>query len=242
MKLYAKQVPPEGQESPLDFSEDCMEGIVLDGNDRLRSHTTPAFDHVVKHLEDMSEDWREQQTIWTYINGRPVKQLKESCDYTAADALRDYQFNKQLADKDGGDWTEAELAAWKELLMDNRIAEADAVLKAMSLITGHAWKRTTITGSSPSDWQTVYYDCELWGQDSLNTFETEYFNEGTEWIIHEGDAPESPDEIEGHSVYCVKYGEEAIKREIAAIEGVKPEDVVLFVFDGYERIAKYAVA
>lgn len=242
MKLYAKQVPPEQQECPLDLSAEELEGLVLDGNSRLKSHTTPAYDHVVKNLEEMCEVWREHQVLWTYQKGRPVKLFRLSSDYTAADALRDFQFTKELAGGTG-DWTEEEYAAWKELLMVDRISKEDARLKAMSLITGHTWESRTISGCCQSEWQTAYYDTELWGPDSLNVFETMYFNEGSEWVIHDGDAePKGSDDIEGHSLYCVEFSDDALKKEIAAHEGVKPEDVVLFKFDGYIKIPQYEIA
>ena len=57
MKIYAKQVSPEYQESPL-FIEGCFpDNIILTGNRDYNSHTTPEFDQIKDHFEDMAGTW-----------------------------------------------------------------------------------------------------------------------------------------------------------------------------------------
>ena len=74
----------------------------------------------------------------------------------------------------------------------------------------------------------------------LQEFETQYFNEGTEWIIHdEQEAPEAPEDISGYSVYCIGRNTEQIKKEIAEITGASPEEITLFEFGGYTKTAYY---
>ena len=73
--------------------------------------------------------------------------------------------------------------------------------------------------------------------DFVRNFEIEYFNTGTEWIIHdEDDAPENPEDISGYSMYCYTYNP---AEEIAQEGGVDVADVVLYEFDGYTRAPKY---
>ena len=78
-----------------------------------------------------------------------------------------------------------------------------------------------------------------WSREALAAFEVEYFNTGSEWIVHEGEFdPEQngPEDIEGYSIYCTSY---KVQEEIAAYEGVKPEEVKLFEFSGFSRVPVY---
>lgn len=81
---------------------------------------------------------------------------------------------------------------------------------------------------------------EEWSHEELDHFETEYFNTGSEWIVHDEEAePESPEDINGYSIYCHGWNEDQIRQEIADAEDKKPEEVVLFAFETYARIPVY---
>lgn len=45
-----------------------------------------------------------------------------------------------------------------------------------------------------------------------------------------------PEDIDGYSIYCTSY---KVQEEIAAYEGVKPEEVKLFEFSGFSRVPVY---
>ena len=45
--------------------------------------------------------------------------------------------------------------------------------------------------------------------------------------------------INGYSVYITAQDEEGIRKELAAVEGCSPSDLVLYVFEGYTRIPQY---
>lgn len=49
MKIYAKQVPPEYQESF--FEPECWPGIIFHGNRWFNSHTTPEFDAIYDRFD-----------------------------------------------------------------------------------------------------------------------------------------------------------------------------------------------
>lgn len=40
-------------------------------------------------------------------------------------------------------------------------------------------------------------------------------------------------------IYITAQDEEDIKKELAAVEGCSPSDMVLYVFEGYTRIPQY---
>lgn len=47
---------------------------------------------------------------------------------------------------------------------------------------------------------------------------------------------DGPEDIEGYSIYCTSY---KVQEEIAAYEGVKPEEVKLYEFSGFSKIPVY---
>ncbi len=152
--------------------------------------------------------------------------------------LREYGFERP----DGKPWTTKQRHAWRELLEgEDGAGEDDVIIAALELLTGKAWKAFTICGGCQSDWQAGFCPVEEWSREALEAFETEYFNTGTEWIIHDEDGePESPEEVIGYSVYCVGWNDEQIKRELADAAGESdPAAVVLLKFTGWSRCPEY---
>ena len=63
---------------------------------------------------------------------------------------------------------------------------------------------------------------------------------GSEWIIHdEENTPEGPEEVNGYSCYIVADTEEGIKKELAAVAGCAPSDIVMWAFDEFIRVPQY---
>ena len=70
--------------------------------------------------------------------------------------------------------------------------------------------------------------------------EVDYFNLGTEWIIHdESSEPETPDEISGYSVYCYGWNADQIRAELANVAEVDPDAVIMYEYAGSYTIPKY---
>ena len=120
--------------------------------------------------------------------------------------------------------------------------ENEILCKVLSIVDSRAWDWQTIRGSCQSDWQEVFFPVDEWNEEALRDFETQYFNEGTEWLVDDGEYdPEndSPLNINGYSVYCTSWSEDGIRQEIADAEGTSPENVVLYAFEGYIQTLKY---
>lgn len=225
MRIYAKQVPPEYQESPLFFEGSWPEKVYVFGNRRFNQHDND-LDWIRKGLEEASYQLSALQVGHGWYN-------------SWIDVLEDL-----LAPEDTrGEYTRAERLQWAELCdqyCEARSAdENDILCEALELITGEKWANGTIRGCVQGDWQEIIYPAE-YGRDWLQAFETEYFNTGTEWIIHdEGYIPEDPDEISGYSVYCLGWNNDLIRAEIAEYSGARPEDIILYSFSGWDRSAAY---
>lgn len=224
MTIYAKQVPPELQESPL--SLDCYEltDCNIFGNRTYEEHVSPTFDRLRDALEcyegGLQEAWDD---------------LQEGHGYNSwADALDD------LVPPEGrGPYTRAERLEWYDLIydasynFDNTDVLHRVFCRALELMTGHTWGRATLRGSYQGDWQYCIYRADFYNSDALQTLEMEYFNTGTEWMV-------STDCTDEMSVYCYSWNAKQIADEIRAVFGGAAADTVeLNWFDGYIQTPKY---
>lgn len=227
MKIYAKQVPPDYQESPIFLDECFPDNIAVCGNRDFNSHTPEVFDMVktvleVGELADTLEnvnEWRQWYKNVTEVITEYLPSLKGKYSTNAIHALKNLIIEYSTCSSS---------------------AEDEILCKVLSIVTGKKWAYGTIRGCCQSDWQDIYYPVDEWNKEALTMFEIEYFNTGTEWIVHDEEIePESPEDISGFSMYCTSWNDEGIKQEIAEASGGKIEDIILYAFDGYTQTAKY---
>lgn len=241
MKVYAKQMNPAYQESPLMLFDEWPDGdMVIDGNRHYHSRTIWEYDKIKADFDNMAEEWIEDGSYWEF-DGKNMTKHSKPHTITVMEILNDYGFKRN----DGKPWTTNQRHEWKLLMEGTDVRDDDDLIpKALELMTGHKWKSGTIRGCCQGDWQDVYYRVDRWNKKSLEAFETEYFNTGSEWMIHEPDfadveEPEDPEDINGFTCYCVSWNEDGIREEIASAAGCKPEDVVMYVWDGTYSVNKY---
>lgn len=226
MRIYAKQVPPENQESPLLTTiHDWPENVYTFGNPHYISRD--------EDLQRVRAGLEEAASVLDYMEeGRPY--------YTSWEAALNCLLEPWT---DRGQYTRAERKQWMNLCRRftdcKGYEENDILCDALELISGEMWEYSTIRGCCQGDWQEVIYPA-IYGERWLKYFETEYFNTGSEWIVHDEDtAPESPEDISGYSVYCYGWNNEQIRAEIAEAVGGSAEDIVLYSFRGWARSASY---
>lgn len=221
--IYCKQIPPEYQESPI-FSADLFpENIVVTGNRDYNSHTTPEYDRVLDTLESY-QDALENPVEYGYSNATEA----------AVDLLQPVK----------GKFSTRNIHALKGYFSGygngSSLEDNDIIARVLSLVTGQPWEWSIIRGCYQGDWQEVFYPVNEWGREALAAFEVEYFNTGSEWIIHdEENAPEGPEDISGYSCYIVASTEEGIRKELAEMAGCVPSDLVMWAFEGFTRIPEY---
>lgn len=232
-KIYAAQVAPEYQESPL-LMDWAVSGIIVMGNREYYSHTIPAYENLVNVYDCASYDWEARYDDVL------------SDDEILIDILNYYGFCPDGATC--GDiypsndwWAKERLNGWRELFeSDLEPGDDEFILRAMRLVTGKKWDAKTIRGNRQGEWQHVYYSVDEWNNTDIEHFEMEYFNTGTEWIVHDLETiPATVDDITGYSTYCYGWDIEEIRKEIAERAGGKPEDVVMYAFGGYAQAATY---
>ncbi len=216
-ELYARKIAPEAQISPL--MEDLrgplqgtyLEGIALRGLSRFHTNISeelrPFFNHmdlVEGYLQDFNEGDR------TYDTKSEILQ----------------EFIPPLHKEN---YSDADVEALEKALIGKR-DDLSLEAAALSIVTGKKYNVRTLCGSCQGDWIIFYYPVEEWPEEAIRNFETEYFNLGSEWIIHEEETdPKSPEDVQGCSFYAHSTDYEEVKREIGEAYIVSPEDITLYV-------------
>lgn len=150
-------------------------------------------------------------------------------------------FDEVLECLEHGDFSDFEFTGYKAERMEElcnkygtRGADDEGIIaEALSIVTGQKWKYKQISGCCQSDWNYIYYRPEEWTAKALEYFEIEYFNTGEEWRIED----EEGDDM--GNVYTHEWNDDEKKREIAENIGVDPDEVTLYLFDGWTKTAKY---
>ena len=230
MKIYARQIPPEYQESPLFMDpESFPDNIAVFGNRDYNSHFPPVFERVYNALRDGSA-----LDAWQDVNNGDYW-------YSWRQAL-----NMIIPPEGRGEYTREERKhkipdlLWRYYNARRECDENAIMCELLEIVTGEPWSVGTIRGTCQSEWQEIFYPVNAWSAEALHYFEIEYFNTGSEWNVHIGNAePEAPEDIDGFSIYCYGGSYDEIKKEIAKAYGEPGADVILYEFSGYSRIANY---
>ena len=218
MTIYARQVPYDLQQSPLqipNFYEKVP--VIIISNKYGHFDWESEYKNLFLRIKDVFDD-----LYYDYSN----LGTQHSC----------YENLKELATDYFGDdiiFTTEKLEQFKKYLDNIRgHFPYNFEVEMLSILTGLNWKKTTIHGSVQGDWADIMYIEEQF--DDVSIFECEFFNTGTEWVIH----------AEGLGSFAIYihdwYSYDDIKKEIKSMLGLEEdEDVVLHVFDNYQQIAKY---
>lgn len=239
MKIYARQIAPEYQESPLFYEDMFPDNMIVSGNRHYKEHTTPTFDQINRYFDEMAGAWEDANFYYQYSGNGKYTKIKKKPDCTIAELLRDYGFTRE----DGKSWNNHQKHEWRLLLEGTAGAdEDDTILACLHLMTGKEWRQRQISGCCQSDWNYIYFPVDEWSAEAIEAFEAEYFNTGSEWIVDDGNfdpEEDSPAIISGCSVYCTSWNDEGIKKEIADSMGEEAAEVVLFAFEGYSHTPEY---
>lgn len=228
MKHYARQINPEHQESPLYLFDEWPEDLAVYGNDRLRDHLPDIVETLFNNWEDAADD------VEQVIDGSAY-----ACYDTVTEAIMDYLppvHKKKYSSKDVHEWKRI-LASLQKC---SRGEEERYFCQALQLMTGKEWDYTKIRGCCQGDWQNVIYQAKNWSEEALEAFEAEYFNTGSEWMVHDEETePECPESINGYCVYCTAWNDDGIRQQLTDAIGCSPEDVVMYTHNGSYSVDTY---
>lgn len=177
----------------------------------------------------------------------PLWQFDEMPEGVEIYGNRDYKrhtsatFDEVLECLEYGDFSDFEFTGYKAERLEElcnkygtRGADDEGIIaEALSIVTGQKWEYKQISGCCQSDWNYIYYRPEEWTAKALEYFEIEYFNTGKEWRLED----EEGDDF--GNVYTHERKDDERKREIAENIGVDPDEVTLYLFDGWIKTAKY---
>lgn len=233
MKVYAAQVPPEYQESPLfwNYEESDLfpSDVAFFGNRDYKEHWPEKIERVRYALE----------------NGELADFLDdiERGDFDFYETRREAIEDLLTPEAGRGEYTDAEIEQLTSIFAEYGYSHRDEdalFLAALEIVTGEKYAAATLRGVCQGDWINIVYPVDNWSREDIKRLEIEYFNTGSEWTVDEdGESGGDPDAISGFTVYCHGWSAEEIAREIAGAAGCKPEEVVLFEFGGWTRTAKY---
>lgn len=214
--VIAKQVPPEHQESPLEFTSNnfdlCYPGVILTGNRNFFAHITDEYKLTVDNLYDA------QDAIHALGS-------KESEYVNEAEVIT--EFFPPL-NKDRYEYSEIE--QWIRLLVvANDCRDYVYIAEALSLITGCKYEYTMIRGCNQSDWQYMLYPSDQYGENFVREFEAEYFNLGSEWVVDD----------EHCYIHASGYDMEEVRDELCRVYGLSPDEIQLLRFEGWKKTATY---
>ena len=221
-KVYARQVPWEWQESPWDDEQLKTDKAALYGNRSYGRYVFDEFEQVVKALEEM--DWDDVG------DDRPYS--------TEQEMLLDY-----VPPVGRDSYTNEEIETWKfasQMYNQNYGRnEQWGICMGLTLMLGKEYDYKTLRGSCQSDWIYFIYPTDLYDDEAVRRLETEFFNTGEEWMIHDEETvPDCPEAVNGYTMYVY----DDARKEIAAEAGVAPEDVVLWKYDGMRSMPKYKIS
>ena len=158
MKIYARQISPEYQESPLFIGDEFFpDNIAVFGN---RDY--------VEHLPEIVQRVRE------ILNNGELADILENVkawgDWykNATEAITEY-----LPPESGKRYSTNAIHALRELTVNFsrcRSCEEDGIFcKVLSIVTGKKWDYSTIRGCCQGDWQEVFFSvyCIGWNTDAI---------------------------------------------------------------------------
>lgn len=223
-KVYARQTPYEWQESPWDLwgaEQIIIDKVAIYGNKQFQGYTFDEFDKVLTALDEMDltdigeDSWytTKQEMLLDYVPpvGRDTYTAEEIEDWKAA-----------------CDWYDGR----------NRYTVQAAICAGLTLVMGEKYDYRCLHGCCQSDWNYFFYPVDLYNDDAIRDLEIGYFNMGEEWMVHDEETvPDCAEAISGYTLYVYNDA----RKEIAAEAGVKPEDVVLWRYDGMMSIPTYKV-
>lgn len=238
--IYAMQINPEYQESVLssvNFDiESVYPGIAVFGNRDYKDHIPENIERVMDVLND-----GELADILDSFNRR-LKDYNTEVYKNVSEAIADF-----LQPEHKARYSTKEIHDLNNLVCSYGVyspGEDAILLSVLNIVTGKKYQLSTIRGCCQSEWQSVLYPSDVYSDETIEYLEKDYFNTGSEWIIHDEESiPESVEDISGYSVYCYSWDLDGIADEIMNAVGADDSyDIVLYsYYDGYyERLGECA--
>ena len=111
----------------------------------------------------------------------------------------------------------------------------DDIAAFLTITTGKEWDTYQVCGYCQGDYATGIYCKEHWDAESLELYVGAAAGTVSEFCRIDGD-----DECWGYYVTDdIKWNEDRLREYLAGMEGDKPEDIQIELFNGYSQVASY---
>ena len=221
-KAYAKEYPVEYVEDVFEWN-DYYKQIYVEGNRNFAAHIPEELEKPLAVL-DAGELAEALDDIERRNGGYYCEWYKN-----ATEAITDFIDVPHADGKKPSTRTISRIKKAVKYYAKGLISKAEALTE----LTGRRYEETTIRGYCQGDWARCIYPADDF-PNGLKYFEADAFGMFREYEIHDGDeAPNGPEDISGY--FMRVYDDPA--KEIAAETGVKPDEVQIYNFGGYRKIA-----
>lgn len=245
-KVYARQVAPENQESFLFYitkgGEWRWEDDYWKDMSVMPQHGCYDFmTDIVKSVSDVLDAGELADNIDTITN-YSKSYISDCCNYSSkTEAINDYLPPQK---KNGKKYSSREVKVLCSLIAEYGCKDdTDILCSVLSIVTGEKYTWSSINGCCQGEYREIIYPESKYPTDMIEMFENEFFNLGSEWIVHDEDTdPEDPKDISGYAIYChgdPEWDEDDIRTEIADVAGCEPKDVVLYKYTGSYSVPCY---
>lgn len=228
MKIYAKQVPPEYQNSDVFGDEIYTDWNVFDGS--YVNHCSDVFNRVYRVIKsgELENAWYDLIDGYSYYGTTSWARILN--DIVPPLGRETYTRQERKT-------------AWPELI--DRCSKGspydfdDVLCDALELVTGREYKISAIRGCCQGDYMKVCYPVDEWSADDLQTFEILYWNLGSEWNVFECDDDGNKLDNYGYYTYYTQSDAEDVKAAMSEEFCLPLESITLDAFEGWSRVARY---
>lgn len=239
MYIYARQIKPEYQESPLCWDNYDTEmqwpEVAIFGNTHYGEHIPEMIKRVMDVL-DKGELCDDLQCIRDRGRGYSRYCWNAYDHYgNVTAAIMDY-----LEPVHKEKYSTKEIHDLVRLVLEYDGDDGD-VCRVLSIMTGRSWTDGVIRGCCQGDWQNIIYPEDKYSRKSMEYLEADYFNTGSEWMIHDGDGIPDEDlegeDISGFCTYCYSWNSDGIAKELldAAMADENDSVIMWSYYDGRQE-------
>ena len=205
------------------YDDDFIKGKGGDGYENAILYVIAGSDYAVTNKQEWERLCKLVDDIATdfydllHNNGYYFRTFKEICHYY------DVKYSPVMVHK---------LKAFAESYDDRSF---DDIAAFLTITTGKEWDTYQVCGYCQGDYATGIYCKDHWDAESLELYVSAAAGTVSEFCRIDGD-----DECGGYYVTDdIKWNEDKLRKYLASMEGDKPENIQIELFNGYSQFASY---
>lgn len=222
-KIIFREVEPECFEADCLYDDDFIRGKGGDGYENGILYIVTGDDYAVTNKQEWEALCNLVDNVATDFydlmngNGYYFRTFKEICNYYGI------KYSPVMVHK---------LKKFAESYDDRSMED---IAEYLTITTGEEWETYTVTGYCQGDYATGIYCEGHYTDEALELYVGAAAGTVTEFCRIDGD-----DECWGYYVTNdIKWNEDKLRNYLASMEGDKPENIQIELFNGYSQVASY---